>query len=172
MGDVTLPWDSDVSVAVLGQPIATDVCAGDTLVSFSDVESDEPAVGNCPGDHIILRTFTSSDNCGNIAAVQQIIRINIARSSGPCDPSGCECDNCCPPAAPSDCLPVPCSASVCTCVSSNKDAQVFRDQEEIAQCEPVYIYVHDDDDSVHEQKDGAVAQQRMLITNRLLETET
>jgi len=189
--DVTLPCDALTDPDYLGYPTATDACAGDLIVFFTDSESDLPAVGNCPGNHLILRTFLAVDECANRVEVSQLITVVIARSSGPCDPGDCDCE-CCPPAAPSqciaancratDCRAVPCSSSVCTCVEDTQNSVVvanngvtvrnveMNDESEMQQCKPVYIYVHDDDDEhVDDVKEAGVSQQRILVSNQLIE---
>ena len=179
--DVTIPCDADASTDVLGFATSFDVCAGDLFVSMSEVSFDEPPIGDCPGDHIITRTFSAFDDCGNSVTRDQVVTVVIARASGPCDPEGCECDDCCPPAAASDCLPVncqaaqctssPCEASLCTCdLTSSKSAKVSKrvgDDAELPQCKPVYIYVNDDDDTPHDF-DGVAKQPRMLVSNEAL----
>jgi len=164
--DVEVPCDSDIDVDTTGSPDVTDVCwAPENLsLGFADSSTTEPSTGDCPGDIVVTRTFTVVDPCGNIANQDQEIRINIARSSGPCDPEGCECDGCCPPSAPADCLPVACSSTPCTsapcaavdCTCSNgKNVHPETAIERVAlpQCEPVYIYVYDDDDSNNSEDD-------------------
>ena len=174
--DVTLPCDADASTDATGFAEASDVCSGNLLVTMNETEFDEPPVGDCPGDHIITRTFFSVDNCGNAITRDQVVTVVIQRSSGPCDPEGCECDDCCPPAAASDCLPVncqavacrstPCEASMCTCDDKKSVTKVQREVEfEIPQCKPVYIYVNDDDDTPHDVDTAEVAKQRMFVTN-------
>ena len=193
--DVTLPCDAVTTPDVLGYPTATDACAGELIVFYVDSESDLPALGNCPGNHLILRTFQTIDECANQVETSQLITVVIARSSGPCDPGDCDCE-CCPPAAPSECIPaacratdcraVPCSSSVCTCVEDTQTNAVVvpnnnggsvtvrnvdMNESEMQQCKPVYIYVNDDDDdeSVADIKEAGVSQQRILVSNQLIE---
>lgn len=175
--DFTIPCDADASTDALGFATAVDQCAGDLIVSLSETEFDEPPNGDCPGDHIITRTFTTFDNCGNSITADQVITVVIARASGPCDPEGCECDGCCPPAAASDCLAVdcqavacratPCEASLCSCEgTTSKSASVEREFDfELPQCKPVYIYVNDDDDSIRDVDTTEIAKQRTFVTN-------
>merc|ERR1711934_830159 len=111
--DFTWACDADSSTDALGFAEANDVCSGELIVTLAEAEFDEPPNGDCPGDHIITRTFTTFDNCGNSITADQVITVVIARASGPCDPEGCECDGCCPPAAASDCLAVDCQAVAC-----------------------------------------------------------
>lgn len=184
--DVTLPCDADVTVAALGgDAVATDVCAGDIPVSMSETEFDEPADGNCPGDHVITRTWTAVDECGNSVSRDQVITVEIVRSSGPCR-DDCVCDDCCPPPAPADCLPtdcqpadcarVPCTAAPCSCGNSKLDvdgdesiaAYDAKMVESLPQCLPVYIYVNDDDDSEKDIDSTGLERQRMLVTNEPL----
>lgn len=165
--DVEVPCDSDIDVATTGSPDVVDSCwAPENLsLSSSDTSITEPSNGDCPGDIVFTRTFLVVDPCGNQNTQTQEIRVNIARSSGPCDPEGCECDNCCPPSAPADCLPVECNATPCssaacapvdcTCSTDGKNIHPETGIERIAlpQCEPVYIYVYDDDDSNNSEDD-------------------
>jgi hypothetical protein len=182
--DVTLTCDADVSVEALGAALATDICYGDLFVSMTETEFDEPADGNCPGDHVITRTWTAVDGCGNTVSRDQVITVEIIRSSGPCD--NCVCDDCCPPPAPSDCLPVdchaadcarvPCTAAPCSCGNSKLDvdsddsiaAYDAKMVESLPQCQPVYIYVNDDDDSEKDVDSTGLERQRMLVTNEPL----
>ena len=179
--DITIPCDADASTDVLGYAEATDVCAGDLFVSFTETSFDEPPNGDCPGDHILTRTFAAFDDCGNSIFRDQVITVVIARSSGPCDPEGCECDNCCPPAAPSDCLAVdcqptscrstPCEASMCTCDltgTSAKSATTIRAVEDLPLCKPVYIFMNDDDDSESNEEGQLATPPRMLVSNEAL----
>jgi len=186
--DVTLPCDADVAVEVLGAALATDVCSGDLFVSMTETEFDEPADGDCPGDHIITRTWSTADDCGNTITRDQVITIQIIRSSGPCNPENCVCDDCCPPPAPADCLPADCSASDCARVPCNSapcscgrgKVEVDSDAEDsiaaydakyvesLPQCKPVYIYVNDDDDSEQDADATGLERQRMLVTNEPL----
>lgn len=183
--DVTLTCDADVSVAVLGAALATDVCSGDLFVSLSESEFDEPADGDCPGDHIITRTWSAVDECGNSITRDQVITVEIIRSSGPCE-QNCVCDDCCPPPVPADCLPsncqsadcsrVPCNAAPCSCgnnkvdVDSDDSIQAYDAKlvESLPQCKPVYIYVNDDDDSEKDVDSTGLERQRMLVTNEPL----
>merc|ERR1712054_752012 len=163
--DVTLPCDADASTDATGFAEANDVCSGNLLVTMNETEFDEPPVGDCPGDHIITRTFFSVDDCGNFITRDQVVTVVIQRSSGPCDPEGCECDGCCPPAAASDCLavdcqPVSCNSSPCEAVQCNCGL--------LTQCKPVYIYVNDDDDSVKDIDTNQISKQRMFVTNEPL----
>lgn len=158
--DVDVPCDADVTPSTTGSPDLVDSCyASESLgLSFNDVFVNEPDTGDCPGDLVITRTFTATDPCGNSFNQDQIIRISIARSSGPCDPVGCECDACCPASAPADCLPsdcqatacssTPCAPVSCTCANGkNVHPESGLERVVLPQCEPVYIYVYDDDDS-------------------------
>lgn len=187
--DVTVTCDADVSVEALGSAIAVDTCAGAIVVGLQEFSEDEPPIGDCPGDHIITRRWTAADECGNLVTQDQIITVQIIRSSGPCDPEDCECDQCCPSPAASDCLPAPCNAtpciaapcqaSACTCPSTSSkmaeargvDVQVPEDLiQPLPQCKPVYIYVNDDDDTNNGEvaADGAPTNQRMIVTNEPL----
>jgi hypothetical protein len=181
--DLTLPCDAETDPDILGFPTAIDSCAGELIVFYTDSESDLPPLGNCPGNHLILRTFQAIDECANTNQVSQLITVVIARSSGPCDPGDCDCE-CCPPAAPSQCLPsncqstncrpVPCSSSVCTCVESSQTNSVTvrnvePSENDFKQCKPVYIYVNDDDDDNNDFKEAGLSQQRILVSDQLID---
>ena len=187
--DVTLPCDADVSVEKLGSPTAVDTCAGIVAVTLLEFAEDEPPIGDCPGDHIITRRWSAVDECANLVTQDQIITIQIVKSSGPCDPEDCDCDQCCPSPAASDCLAVPCNAtpclttpcqaSSCTCPATSSKMAETRGQIEVPeefiqplpQCKPVYIYVNDDDDSNNAQIAASNAEpsnQRMIVTNEPL----
>jgi hypothetical protein len=175
--DITVRCDVDTHPEFLGYPSAFDICTGNPIITFEDFESDEPPIGDCPGNHLILRTFSSFDECGNIATVDQLITVNLTRSAGPCDPSGCVCDDCCPDPAPSNCLPstcesspcraTPCTASTCLCPVVAKASTAVKAADELPQCEPIYIHVHDDDDSTVQS--DALREPKMLVTNRLID---
>ncbi|MFN4255557.1 MAG: SdrD B-like domain-containing protein, partial [Saprospiraceae bacterium] len=52
-------------------PAATDNCDASVFVNFSDSETS----GTCPGNRIITRTFTATDDCGNTTTAVQLIEI-------------------------------------------------------------------------------------------------
>jgi large repetitive protein len=173
--DKDVPCDADISTDVLGYAVARDQCSGDLVVNMAETRVQEPANGDCPGDIIITRVFSTVDECGNSLSREQVVTVLGQRGSGPCPPEGCECDGCCPPPAASDCIAVDCQASACSsapctavpcqCTSAKSLTHaVARDVEDIPQCKPVYIYVNDDDD---DNKD-ALAQQRMFVSNKPL----
>jgi len=166
--NLTLPCDADTSTASTGFPTVSDVCFNNlnSFIVYSDSITNLPADPDtpvCPGNEIISRTFSVTDPCGNSVSQTQVITVVIARSSGPCDSSNCVCDNeCCPqPKAsncePIDCLPQSCAPSYCQtvpCSCGFNKRDVSGDYEQfsvdfvnspIPQCEPIYIFVHDDD---------------------------
>ena len=181
--DLEVPCDSDIDVSTTGSPDGADTCwAPENLsLGFTDSSNQLPSTGDCPGDIVVTRSFTLVDPCGNLQSQDQLITINIARSSGPCDPEDCECDGCCPPSAPADCLPVqcnstpcssaPCAAVDCTCASGkNVHPETAIERVALPQCEPVYIYVYDDDDSNNSvddlEKPLVIADQEIEINER------
>jgi hypothetical protein len=185
---LTLPCDADTSVASTGYPGVSDSCFSNLapLIVYTDTLSDLPPNPNtplCPGNHIITRTFSVTDPCGNSVSQNQIITVEIARSAGACDSSNCVCNNeCCPePQAvdctPTDCLPQSCSPSYCTPVQCSCGFGKRDLREEfpidfvnapIPQCEPVYIFVHDDDAEDDDDNGDAVALSNLKLDNYLI----
>lgn len=160
----------------------------------------DPAV-LCPGDLVITRTFSVTDLCGHTTKQNQILTIKLQRSSGDC-PVDCPCNNpCCPQPDPQNCLqsnclpqtcaPSFCAASLCTCPTVTRaiaagDEPVEADPSDpsdlhpvpvggsLPQCEPVYIFVNDDDHDPngHENDHGrgdsvVVAHDLAQFTDRL-----
>ena len=48
---------------------ATDVCDTDVTVTVASAT----ASGTCPGESIVTRTFTATDDCGNTATATQVV---------------------------------------------------------------------------------------------------
>jgi large repetitive protein len=80
--DTTAPvWDQampvDITVECDGVPeapavvTASDNCDPDVLVEFSEVPTD----GACPDTYTLTRTWTATDNCGNVSVHTQIIAV-------------------------------------------------------------------------------------------------
>jgi len=145
--DRTLFCNDPTDSSATGIPGATDQCDTQVDISENDVVLVNPPEQFCPGDTIITRTWTLVDNCGNVNARDQVIVITIP--TGPCLPQPCPpCENepeCCAssmlplPCNPVPCNPVPCRGSVgCTPVACTPVE---------CDCEPIYIYVFDDDDA-------------------------
>ena len=55
---------------VNGMPTASDNCDNDVEFTFTDSEQS----GNCP--YTIVRTWTATDDCGNVSTATQTIRVN------------------------------------------------------------------------------------------------
>ena len=68
--DITLDCTDDLPNA--GSVVATDNCDSDVEVTIDDAETADP---NCPLNRTIIRTYTATDNCGNIATGTQTITI-------------------------------------------------------------------------------------------------
>ena len=68
--DITLACNDNLPNA--GAVSATDNCDSDVDVTTEDVETVDP---DCPLNRTIVRTYTATDNCGNIATAQQTITI-------------------------------------------------------------------------------------------------
>ena len=48
---------------------ATDVCDADVTVTVASAT----AAGSCPGETVVTRTFTATDDCGNTATATQVV---------------------------------------------------------------------------------------------------
>ena len=81
--DVTINCvNADTSTASLGYPIVTDNCTGSVIITYADVVT----AYTCPGDYSFTRTFTATDDCGNMStAVQNVIVIDTLVISCPSD---------------------------------------------------------------------------------------
>merc|ERR1712169_168734 len=130
-GDAMIGCDQTPDVSRTGEPDVFDACTVEPTLSHTDVSFQEPAEGLCPGDIIITRTWRLVDACGNVRTRDQTIVQVIARSTGKCTPVPCIPQACgvnpTPTGNPEGPIPLP-------SVIPNPS------------CEPVYIYVFDDDD--------------------------
>jgi formylglycine-generating enzyme required for sulfatase activity len=70
--DVTIACSDDSSPANTGSATATDNCDPAPGVTYSDVE-----IGTCPSGQTILRTWTATDTCGNVASADQVITLTV-----------------------------------------------------------------------------------------------
>jgi hypothetical protein len=165
--DKTIGCDQTTDPEITGTPDWFDACSTNSTLVYSDFIFQEPANGFCPGDIIHTRTWSITDECGNTNAKDQIIVEEIARSTGPCLPQDCppcaviEC--CSQPIGDIECNPVACQAVVCQsvhcnpvpCIPQSCTAPSATGNPEgpvplpsvlpAPSCEPVYIYVFDDD---------------------------
>ena len=62
----------DTSPAACGEATATDGCAPNPTITFSD----QRIAGDCPGQFTILRSWTATDDCGNQATCVQTINVD------------------------------------------------------------------------------------------------
>jgi len=174
--DVHVTCDEVTDSSMTGIPGFTDSCTTtDIIRTESDSVTVQPFQRLCPGNTIITRTWRLTDACGNIAERNQLIVVAIPQ--GPCIPQPCPpCDEtflCCAsslqpvPCNPVPCTPVDCSHTTCNTVpclpvvcGNGAPPPFIDDDEEIApsprpqvpqDCEPIYIYVFDDDDGVTTQ---------------------
>jgi len=166
--DVTVGCDQSSDPERTGVPGWFDACSAAIIPEYSDVTFQEPPEKFCPGDIITTRTWSLTDVCGNTNTKEQIIVEEIARSTGPCLPQDCppcELIECCTqPLDDIECNPVPCQAVVCSSVhcnpvpcipqacgsnptpTGNPEGPVpLPSVLPAPSCEPVYIYVFDDD---------------------------
>ncbi len=61
----------DVPVVASGVS-ATDNCDNDVDVTFKETKAD----GSCPGTYVLTRTWTATDDCGNIGSASQIVTVS------------------------------------------------------------------------------------------------
>ncbi|MFK8057094.1 MAG: hypothetical protein AB8F78_13305, partial [Saprospiraceae bacterium] len=70
--DVTVDCDDDTTPTGTGTPTATDACsAGPPTITFAD----DVRPGSCPGNYVIRRTWTATDECANSDSYLQIITV-------------------------------------------------------------------------------------------------
>ncbi len=70
--DVTVNCDDDTTPTGTGMPTATDACsAGLPTITFAD----DVRPGTCPGNYIIRRTWTATDECNNSDSYLQIVTV-------------------------------------------------------------------------------------------------
>ncbi|MEZ5031033.1 MAG: DUF5011 domain-containing protein [Saprospiraceae bacterium] len=69
--NTTIECDESTDPANTGSSTATDNCDMDVTMSYSDATTP----GACPQEETITRTWTATDNCGNIATCEQTIEI-------------------------------------------------------------------------------------------------
>jgi len=172
--DTILNCDQCSTAECVGIPIAADACTSNIDVTWTDDVSVGPTILLCPGNQNIVRTFFAQDACGNAVSKSQNIVVNIARSTGPCNPEDCPPCNttlsCCTSTVPQvACNPVPCNPVACNAVACIRVACTAVTAEDCSQgptgnyipplpygggfgnnyeCEPIYIYIFDDDDAV------------------------
>lgn len=167
--DAMIGCDQTPSTSITGVPSVQDACSTDLVPSSFDVSFQEASVGFCPGDIIITRTWTAVDECGNVNSRDQTIVQVIARNTGECTPSECppcvEIECCTDVQEEVECIPVACTPVSCNQVScqpvpcipqacgvnptptGNPQGPVpLPSVLPAPSCEPVYIYVFDDDD--------------------------
>ena len=54
-----------------GTPTVTDNCDDDPTLTFND----QTTPGDCPQEYTIIRTWTATDNCENVASTMQVIQV-------------------------------------------------------------------------------------------------
>ena len=172
--DIIVNCDQCSTAECIGIPIAADACTSNIDVTWTDDVTTGPTILLCPGNQNIVRTFFAQDACGNAVSKSQNIVVNIARSTGPCNPEDCPPCNttlsCCTSTVPQvACNPVTCNSVACNPVSCIRVACTAVTAEDCSEgptgnyipplpygggfgnnyeCEPIYIYIFDDDDAV------------------------
>ncbi|MFK8006549.1 MAG: SdrD B-like domain-containing protein, partial [Saprospiraceae bacterium] len=66
--DDTVLCDDVPAPATVG---ANDNCDNDVTVTFAEVRTD----GNCPNNYTLTRTWTATDNCGNVSSDSQVLTV-------------------------------------------------------------------------------------------------
>ncbi len=69
--DAVAECGDPVDPAALGEATATDACDAEVDITYDDVM--DP--GTCPGEYVISRTWTATDDCGNTATCVQTITV-------------------------------------------------------------------------------------------------
>ncbi|NOT32013.1 MAG: hypothetical protein HOP15_16325 [Planctomycetes bacterium] len=70
-GNASVDCSASTDPASTGSASATDDCSGVASISHSD----STAAGNCAGNHVITRTWTATDGCGNSSSCTQTITV-------------------------------------------------------------------------------------------------
>jgi len=70
-GDVTIQCDVSSNPSNTGEATGTDNCDLEVDIAYSDAVSS----GSCPDEQTITRTWTGTDDCGNIGSCDQIVTI-------------------------------------------------------------------------------------------------
>ena len=164
--NITVGCDQVTDPSTTGTPTPVDVCDSNPSLTFTDATITLPPESFCPGDAVTVRTWITTDACGNIFTRDQEVTQEFALSTGPCTPSQCppcEDQQCCEEnLEPVPCNPVACTAVDCTSVSCtsvpcnpvNCDGVVNDDGDD--DCDPVYIYIFDDDEEFTTDLTGSV----------------
>mmetsp|Transcript_10251 Transcript_10251/g.41752 ORF Transcript_10251/g.41752 Transcript_10251/m.41752 type:complete len:1576 (+) Transcript_10251:139-4866(+) len=164
--DVSVGCDATTDPSNTGSPTVTDACDSAPTLTFSDSVIQLPDELFCPGDEVTTRTWFTIDACGNADARDQVITQEFALTSGPCSPSECPpCEDvqCCEenlepvPCNPVECNPVACTTVSCTSVPCNPvDCGSTPPTDDDDECEPVYVYIFDDDEEFTTDLTGSV----------------
>jgi len=75
--NTTVDCAGDTSPAGTGTATAADDCSGVANITHSD----SIATGSCAGNYVITRTWTATDNCGNVGSCDQTI--TVTDTTGP-----------------------------------------------------------------------------------------
>jgi len=165
--NITVGCDQTTDPSTTGSPVAVDVCDSSPSLTFVDNTITLPPESFCPGDAVTVRTWITVDACGNQFTRDQEVTQEFALSTGPCTPSQCppcEDQQCCEEnLEPVPCNPVACTAVDCTSVSCTSVpcnpvncGSTPNDDGDDDDCDPVYIYIFDDDEEFSTDLTGSI----------------
>lgn len=83
-----LPADLTVDITEIpaaGNPTATDNCDTEVIIQFDETRTDNESDNN----YVLTRTWTATDDCGNMATGQQVILV-LGEEDDPCAAENCE----------------------------------------------------------------------------------
>ena len=175
--DIHLPCESSIAPEYTGWPEVDDACTEilQEKLRYTDSQVQNPDYEPtlCPGAYVITRTWTVEDDCGNSLTRDQIITVEIAYATGTCNNTCDICNtDCCPKPDPVPCVAVaceahPCSSSFCaapycTCPNDKRDVHGDFSVNPNEECEPVYIFINDDDENEVVMQENSVAVQKLV----------
>ncbi len=115
--DVGVDCSASTDPCSTGSAEASDACSGVASIDYSDVD----APGACAGSHVITRTWTATDGCGNSSNCVQTISVNDTSAPTICCPGPVSANGsgqCCVPV----CIGMATASDNCSGVTITNDA--------------------------------------------------